>query len=116
MISTKVIVALSLTGLGAGVTAGSALLANAHRFAPVTLEPEVRLKPEPPKRAEPTPAPERNAVVTLDPVTVVGELPARPVRKVAAPPRQLVPCSKWRDVTSGPTGHGVRELCWSDAD
>ena len=114
MISIKAIAAISLTGLGAAAMSADVYLANHATPAPPDLTPE------PPRTFHPlvvpTPAPAPVAtVVTLEPVTILASAPAprvaRRVSKPAPAPRELVPCSEWRSLESGPAGHRVQTLC-----
>lgn len=112
MISTKAVVALALTGLGAATVSTDAYLMF-HHHAPVSprKEAEIPRAPPPAPRAPVHPE-ERSTTVTIEPVLVYGTLPRH--RAVAAKPMAepaLVPCSEWRALESGPAGHGVRTLC-----
>jgi hypothetical protein len=116
MITMKAIAAISLTGLGAGTMSTDMYLASHATSTPPAMPVEAKSPPAfvP---AEPPPSRAAGSVVTLEPVTIYASAAlARVVRRTpqaAAPaqPRELVPCSDWRSLESGPAGHRVQSLC-----
>lgn len=115
MISIKAIAAISLTGLGAAAMSADVYLAShTTTIPPEAREPTRSFNALVPERSLPSPAP-TEAVVTLEPVTIYASAGApRSVHralKVAPQARELVPCSEWRALESGPAGHRVQALC-----
>ena len=118
MISIKAIAAISLTGLGAAAMSADVYLASHTTTVPAEArEPTRGFHPRVPARSvpsAPSPAP-AEAVVTLQPVTIYASAGVpRSVRralKAAPEARELVPCSEWRSLESGPAGHRVQALC-----
>ena len=110
MISTKVFLALALTGLGAASMGADAYLMFGKRPKIPAAQAET-LKPKPalPQAVAP-PAMQASHEVTLEPVMVYGRV-QRYVASAFPPPKQssLRPCSDWRAL--GPAGKGVRTLC-----
>jgi hypothetical protein len=112
MISTKVFLALALTGLGAASIGTDAYLMFGKRPKIPVAQAETP-RPAPPRaiqKAVSPPVAEASHEVTLEPVMVYGRV-HRYVASVQPPPKQsgLRPCSDWRAL--GPAGRGVRTLC-----
>jgi hypothetical protein len=111
MISVKAVVALAVSGLGAASMASVAYLEFGKRApiaAPVPEPATPAARAVVPKAEAPPPAPQATPI-TLEPVFIYGRM----ARHVAKPEKttQLVACSDWRALESGPSGHGVRTLC-----
>jgi hypothetical protein len=112
MISTKVFLALALSGLGAASMGADAYLMFGKRpKIPAAQAETPRPKPTPPVAASHPPE-EVNHVVTIDTVMVYGHMHHHVATAPAAAKKSgLVPCSDWRSLESGPAGRGVRTLC-----
>lgn len=109
MISMKAVAALALSGLGAASMANLARLEYGRR-APVAVRVAAPAPPRVVPRSAAPPPPATNRVVTLEPVLVYARAAPR-VAPRPKPERKLAACSDWRQVESGPAGHGVRVLC-----
>ncbi|HEX4478985.1 MAG TPA: hypothetical protein VH142_28070 [Polyangiaceae bacterium] len=112
MISIKPLASLVLMGLGSATVGTDVYLAGKPK--PVAPTPEVVTTFVPPAASSivvvTTPEPDPNPVVVLPPLTIENHRSKRAV--TAKPPAQeLVVCSNWRELESGPSGHGVRNLC-----
>lgn len=116
MISVKPLVTLVLMGLGSATVGTDVYLAGKTKHVAPT--PDVVTTFVPPAASTivmvTTPEPEPNPVLVLPPVTIESRAFKRTVS--AKPPAQeLVVCSNWRALESGPSGHGVRNLCVASA-
>ncbi|HVW27519.1 MAG TPA: hypothetical protein VHC69_19275 [Polyangiaceae bacterium] len=121
MFRIKAIATLALAGLG-GATMGTDVYLSSHHPSPSPTAFELP-KYEAPKPA-PVAVPERAApaaarsTVTIAPVTIASRIPVhhRVAPQIAQPPaeKELVPCSEWRSLDTGPADRGVRTLCVRD--
>lgn len=105
MIRTKLFMALTLTGFGAAALGINASLPGP---APPRLPPRAEVASAPIATLGVIEVPEASREVTLDPVTIYARVPTR---RTAAVAQELVPCSDWRAMASGPSERGVRALC-----
>lgn len=108
MISIKAISAIALGGLGAATMGTDVYLATQKPEPPpplLVMEAPPPARPQPVTVREPVPPPP----VEIAPVVIYGRRAARP-----APKQELVACSDWHSLASGPAGRGVRTLCMRD--
>jgi hypothetical protein len=109
MISIKAISAIALTGLGAATVSTDVYLATQQPRAPAAAP--VAEMPPPPKVEAPAPAvtaPAPAPPVEIEPVIIYGRKPG------PQPKQELVACSDWQSLSSGPVDRGVRTLCLRD--
>jgi hypothetical protein len=116
MFRIKAIAAVALAGLGGATVGTDAYMASHAPSAPpqqqVVEQPApVRARPAP----EPVVTPDPDPVLVLKPVTIYAVDRSRHAARRAAPAapqeQELVACSQWRSLETGPADRGVRTLC-----
>ena len=114
MFRIKAIAAVVLGGLG-GATLGTDVYLASHDTAAPPVAAVVTPAPSPPLVTEaPKSVADSNPILILSPVTIYSRNVARIARRApAAEPvkSELVVCSNWRSLATGPEGRGVRTLC-----
>ncbi|HEX4336894.1 MAG TPA: hypothetical protein VH062_13335 [Polyangiaceae bacterium] len=117
MFRIKAIAAMGLAGLG-GATVGTDAYLTSRHDAPPRAEAVQPAPPAPlpaPMPVAPAPAPAEN-VIAFPPTVIYSRLPTHRVARaqaVTATPKatELVPCSDWHSLESGPAGRSVQMLC-----
>ncbi len=116
MITLKPLASLVLMSLGSATVGTDVYLAGKTKH--VAPAPDIVTTFVPPAASAivvvTTPEPDADPVVVLPPLTVESRASRRAVTS-KPPAEQLVVCSNWRELETGPAGHGVRNLCVSDA-
>jgi hypothetical protein len=113
MFRIKAILAIGLAGLG-GATMGTDayLVAHESKPKPPAVQPA---PPVAPPAMPPVVQPRAEQVLTFPPTVIYSRLPhgAARAQAVAATPiaTELVPCSDWRSLDTGPAGRSVQMLC-----
>ena len=116
MFRIKAMAAIALAGLG-GATVGTDAYMASH--APSAPPPQQVVEQPSPVRAPPAPAPvvtpDPDPVLVLKPVTIYAVDRSRHAARRALPAapeeQELVACSEWRSLETGPRDRGVRTLC-----
>jgi hypothetical protein len=109
MVSIKAISAIALTGLGAATVSTDVYLATQQPRAPAPAAAPVAEMPPPPKAPAPAATvPATSQPVEIEPVIIYGRKPG------PQPKQELVACSDWQSLSSGPVDRGVRTLCLRD--
>lgn len=117
MFRIKAIAAVALAGLGGATVGTDAYMASHPPSAPPPQQVVERHAPvHAPPAPEPVVTPDPDPVLVLKPVTLYAvdrsRHAARRAPPAAAPQeQQLVACSDWRSLDTGPRDRGVRTLC-----